>query len=214
MPLRAPFGASRRRSFADRQRTSRTRFPLRPQRGRSPAAGSRNRSAPRRADQERPTTERPDRSMAPADRSTKRRSGNITIRGFHGLTKAPRTLSEYVVAPAPVAARMAPRAHTHAAAHSARSGVVRRRTSATHPTAASALSRRRRRTWPGRPIRAPGTKGREGKTPPGLDGSTRCDRRRPVAGATREPASYADRSGPGRRVDRDVGPTPPGGAPG
>ena len=88
-----------------------------------------------------PTSETPDRSTAPAHSRITKRSGNRTTIGFHGLTSAPSTLSEYVVADGPPAASTAASAHTHMAAHRARAGVVRRRTTATQATAEQAFRR-------------------------------------------------------------------------
>ena len=86
------------------------------------------------------TSEGPDRSTAPADNRTSKSRGKSTTIGFHGLTRAPSTDSEYVVADGPAAARTPASTHTQTAAHRARVGVVRRRTTATQATAKSALS--------------------------------------------------------------------------
>ena len=88
-----------------------------------------------------PTRDGAERSTAPAHSSTSSRSGKRTTIGFQGLTRAPSTPSEYVVADGPAAASTATSTATHRAAHRARAGVVRRRTTATQASAASPFNR-------------------------------------------------------------------------
>ena len=88
-----------------------------------------------------PSSDRPERANDAAHSSTNSSSGTMTTVGFHGLTSAPRPASEYVVLPGPVATSSTPSTPTQTDAQSARAGPARRCTTATHPTAARALTR-------------------------------------------------------------------------